>query len=103
MSASTSGKQQSTGLPPPRTGSGPNMPSCFSPGLARRVRLSPMSHATAWPHSSTGLTGNRALAVAVISLKDFADPLAAFDGGTRPLREPVPSGSVVAKGSFACV
>jgi hypothetical protein len=28
---------------------------------------------------------------------------AAFDGGTRPAREPVPSGSVVAKGSFGCV
>ena len=57
--ASTSGKQHSTGLPPPRPGSEPNMPSRFSPSLDRRgLLLSPLSQATAWPPSSIGVVGS---------------------------------------------
>jgi hypothetical protein len=53
---STSGKQHTTGPPPPRTGSEPNVPNRFYPSLNRRNMLSPISQATAWPDSSTGLT-----------------------------------------------
>lgn len=55
-----SGKQHSTGLLPPRTGSKPNVPYRFCPGLNERGLLCPVSQVTAWPHSCIGLTGHRA-------------------------------------------
>jgi hypothetical protein len=45
-------------------------------------------------------------ALSTSRVKEHRRPLtgsAAFDGGTRPLREPVPPGSAAAQGSFGCV
>jgi hypothetical protein len=56
--------------------------------------------------SESGGEPTQQRALSTSGVKEHWRPLtgsAALDGGTRPLREPVPPGSAAAQGSFGCV